>query len=436
MISPGWLLFEIGINAFESCLYLFFLKSRLLFSRKTYLADTLCILCYTLFLSMYLFFDLPFSDTFGAVIFIVYLHYACDDRWSNCILWVVFFEIMIIATAGIMLQIFMTSLSIPYDLLLSPSKYRVILVLSANFILFIEVFFFSMIGKQTSSLQLSSLIIFLVSNISVLIVIELIFSLQIQELYPSDLPFFASYALLLLCGVLSVILFHLMTSLNEREHQAQIALNHMQLTKEHQLTIQNMYDDMCKQRHDMRQHIQTLEQLIADQGSSTAKQYLDAYKTQYSAKAGFVTGSIAVDALLTTKNLACQRHGINFKLSQCPLNSLPISEIDFCTIVGNILDNAIEGNLRISDVHANKYIHLYFSHIYDMFIIRCENPVNLSTIRKDNKRFLTSKNDAQIHGFGIPNIISIADHADGSCIFEIKDNVFFATVTLPYPMKE
>lgn len=71
-----------------------------------------------------------------------------------------------------------------------------------------------------------------------------------------------------------------------------------------------------------------------------------------------------------------------------------------------------------------------------MFIIRCENPVNLSTIRKDNKRFLTSKNDAQIHGFGIPNIISIADHADGSCIFEIKDNVFFATVTLPYPMKE
>lgn len=436
MISLGWLSFEIGINAFQSSLFLFFLKNRLLFSRKTYLADTLCILCHTLFLSMYIFFDPPFPDTFGAVIFIVYLHYASDDRWSNCILWVVFGEILIISTVGIMLQICLTSLSIPYDLIMSPSKYRVIFILSTNFILFIEVFFFSMISKQTSSLQLSSLIIFLISNISVLIVIELIFSLQIQELCTSDLPFFASYALLVLCVVLSVILFHLMNSLNEREHQAQIALNHMQLTKEHQLTIQDMYDDMCKQRHDMRQHIQTLEQLIADQGSSTAKQYLDAYKTQYFAKTGFVTGSIAVDALLTTKNLLCQRHGINFKLSQCPLSSLPISEIDFCTIVGNILDNAIEGNLRISDVHANKYIHLYFSHIYDMFIIRCENPVNLSTIRKDNKRFLTSKNDAQIHGFGIPNIISIADHADGSCIFEIKDNVFFATVTLPYPMKE
>lgn len=435
-MSPSWFAFEIGINLFQTCIFLYFFKQRLHFSRKTFIADALCIIIYTLFLSSYLFFEIPFPDSFGVCIFFIYLLYTSDDHWITCALWSMFEEVLVIATVGFMLQICQTVLSAPYNLIMTPSKYRVIFVSSTNFVLFIEMFFFSKIRKESSSLHWTSLLIFLALNVSILVVIELLFSLQIQEIYSSDLPFFASYALLVLCGVLSVVLFHLMTSIAEREHQAQIALNHVQLTKDHQLAIQDMYNDMRKQRHDMKQHIQALEQLIENHGSTVAKQYWDEYKAQRPMRDSFLTGSIAVDALLTAKLLACKHHDIDFKVSQCPLNNLPISEIDFCTIVGNLLDNAIEGNNRIARVNEQKYIHLYFSRVYDMFIIRCENPVNLLTIHKVNNKFQTSKDDTPIHGFGIPNMISIAENAEGSCTFNIEENEFVATVMLPYPLKK
>lgn len=436
MTSVGWLAFEIGINLFQACVYLYFFKNRLQFSHKSRKADALCVLSYTLFLTAYLFFNIPIPDSVGGVIFFIYLHYASDSRWPVCLFWVLFKEALSVATVGIMLQICLSALSVPYDLIMNPSVYRIVFVLSANFVLFIEIFLFSRIKKESSSLHHLPLLPFSAMNIALLVVIEILFSLQIQECFSSDIPFLIAYVLLIVCGTLSVLLFHFMTTIAEREQQAQIALNHVQLTKDHQHAIQDMYDDMRKQRHDMKQHLQAIEQLIVNQSSTAAKQYLDEYKAQKPMRESFLTGNIAVDALLTAKLLACERHGIDFKVSQCPLNNLPISEIDFCTIVGNLLDNAIEGTLRIANTCKPRYIHLYFSRVYDMFIIRCENPANSLTIRKINNRFLTSKDDAPIHGFGIPNIISIAEHAEGFCAFDIEGTEFVATVTLPYPAEE
>lgn len=435
-MSPSWIAFEIGVNIFQFLLCLYFFKNRLQFSKKSFKADITCGVLYVSFLSLYLFYDIPVPDSVGGVIFFIYLLYASDNRWPMCVLWVMFEEVLSVATIGIMLQICLSVFSVPYDLIMNPSRYRIVFVISTNFVLFIEMFFFSKIKKESSLLHWPALLLFAAMNIALLIVIEILFSLQIQECYSSDVPFFIAYAVLIICAMLSVVLFHLMTSIAEREHQAQIALNHVQLTKDHQLAIQDMYDDMRKQRHDMKQHIQALEQLIENHGSTVAKQYLDEYKAQRPMRDSFLTGSIAVDALLTAKLLACKHHDIDFKVSQCPLNNLPISEIDFCTIVGNLLDNAIEGNNRITRVSEQKYIHLYFSRVYDMFIIRCENPVNLLTIHKVNNKFQTSKDDTPIHGFGIPNMISIAENAEGSCTFNIEENEFVATVMLPYPLKK
>lgn len=117
--------------------------------------------------------------------------------------------------------------------------------------------------------------------------------------------------------------------------------------------------------------------------------------------------------------------------------SLPISEVDFCTILGNLLDNAIEGNDRIVNKSIEKWINLSFSRVWDMFTIRCENPVNPTSIKRHQSKFVTSKRKSpEIHGFGIPNIISIAEKADGFCSFDIENNQFVATVTLPYPIKK
>ncbi len=437
MDSLNWIAFEIGVNIFQSFLYLYFFKNRLGIPKGTKGADVLCVVSYTTFLTSYLFFDIPVSDCVGGLIYFIYLRFVSNEKWSTCALWVIFKEVVAVSTIGLMLQVCLTSFSIPYEVIMSSNKYRVIFVLSTNFVLFIEIFFFSKAKRTTSTLHWSALILFLLTNISLLIVIETIFSLQIQEVYPTDSPFLLSYAFLILCSVFSVSLFYLMTSISERAYHAQIALNHVKQTKEHQLVIQDMYANMLKQQHDSRHHIQTLEQLILSGNSNAAKAYLDDYKSQIAKQEGYLTGSVAVDALLTAKSITCKNNGIELQLEQCPLNHLPISEIDFCAIVGNLLDNAMEGCMRIKPPNKSKWISLTFSRVWNMFTIRCENPATASAIVKHNNIFLTSKSQtSETHGLGIPSIISIAEKADGFCSFEVQNNTFISIVTLPYPSEE
>ena len=437
MKSIFWLSFEIGINLFESILFLYFFKNIVFIQKDSLVADCLCALTYTTFLTSYLFFDIPISDSIGGIIFFVYLRYISDESTIVCVLWVILKEVLSIATIGLMMQLNLTLLSIPYELISSPTPYRAIYLISGNFVLFTEFYFFSKLRKKHSQLQFSALLLFLGINISILIVIELMFSLQVKRNFDSDLPFFLAYSFLILCSVFSVILFYIMTSLAEREHRVQVALNQTQLTREHQQVIQNMYTNMLKQEHDMKHHLQAMEQLVMREGSVAAKAYLHDYQSNMKSPRHFLSGCIAVDALLTAKALSCEQYHIELQISQCPLSELPISDVDFCSILGNLLDNAIEGNNRIHEPNTKKWIHLSFSRVWDMFTIRCENPVDPSTIKKDSHVFSTSKsNISEIHGFGILNIKTIVDQAEGFCKFDTDGKTFLSIITLPYPLQK
>ena len=116
---------------------------------------------------------------------------------------------------------------------------------------------------------------------------------------------------------------------------------------------------------------------------------------------------------------------------------VPISEVDFCAVVGNLLDNAIEGACRIADTHSQRWIHLGFFRIWDTFTIRCENSMAPKTVKRHKEGFFTAKeSETGCHGFGIRNIELIAKAADGFCSFETVENTFIANITLPYPIRE
>ena len=313
---------------------------------------------------------------------------------------------------------------------------RFIFVMSTNLAMFFVMFIFSKMKRTYSPVEVPALLLFLATNLSVLFAIEMLFSLQVQVSNQKDWHIFAAYGALFLCSAFSVWLYHFMSQTVQKENAAQIALKQAQLTKEHQKALEDMYSDMLAYQHDFKHQLQAIEQLIQQQPPQAAA-YLAKCKEKINERNAFVTGSIAVDALLTAKQLACRNKRIDFELSQCPLNALPIDEVDFCAIVGNLLDNAIEGASRIEDDRTRKWVHLTFQRVWDTFSMRCENTMAPATINRQGKRFFTSKGKGSApHGFGILNIESIAQKAEGFCRFETKDCIFIATVTLPYPTRE
>ena len=109
------------------------------------------------------------------------------------------------------------------------------------------------------------------------------------------------------------------------------------------------------------------------------------------------------------------RNQIVFDFQPYPLHELPIAESKFCSIISNLLDNAIEGIARIDDQKSQHTISLKLARSWDIFFISCENDMNPASIHRHGRNFLSSKQNASRHGFGTKNIYSIVDEAKGYC---------------------
>lgn len=430
----AWTAFEIGVNIYQSVLMLFFLKSRAHIVRKSRIPDVIAVTAFSALLSLYSFYPIPIPDTVGIVIFFLYLVFVSDDPWYISFLWCLFGFVVIAAITGIVLQFFTAILNYPYELIDAPGRHRLVVVLTLNLILFFVLFSLSRIHKDTSSLEWTVLLLFLGINAMSLAIIDSLYFYQVEYAFETSNTFFLPYAACVLISVFSVILLYTMTSLTRRKHRAEIALNHATLTKDYQQSIKELYTDMIARQHDFKHQTETIRRLVQNGDMDAAQAYFAAYeKKTDKANAAFVTGNLAMDALLTTKSIACANNHISFRFTHYPLNDLPISEVDLCAIVGNLLDNAIEAVNRITDPNEQRWVSLKFARVWDMFYITCENSFCPSTIRKRNGRFLTSKTEKPaIHGFGIPNIISTVTAYEGECSFDVKDQTFIARITLPY----
>lgn len=432
-MSTVWTLFEIGINLFQSVICLYFIKSRVRISKPSKAADIVCVGVCTIFYTLYLFWDIPVTDSINIFLFFIYLLVVSDEPWYVSAFWIVVKEAVAIATIGAMLQLCLGLTGATYNALMMPGTQRLVFVISTNMALFVVLFLGSKMKRSYSPVAVPALLLFLFTNIAVLFAIEMLFSVQIRPLHEAARHIFLAYGALILISILSVLLYHLVTTIVQKANDAQMALNHARLTKQHQQTLQDMYTSMLACRHDFKHQLQTIEQLVR-QENSAATEYFSKYKESVADRAVIMTGSLPVDALLTAKLSTCRNRGIDLRLTDCPLNDLPINEVDFCSVIGNLLDNAIEGTCRIQDETVPKWVCLTFDRVWDTFTIRCENNMLPSALKRNRAGFRTTKEQhAQFHGYGIPNIEKIAQSAEGFCSFEAKNDIFAATVILPYP---
>lgn len=430
-----WTIFEVSVNLFQSLLILYFIKSRIHIVKSHPWADALCVSCCTLYLSIQLFIDLQIDDSVIMIIPLLYAIFVSEDRWYICVFWVVMLLVIFTSTVGMTSQIIMSLFEARMNELMQPNFLRLCFVIATNLVLFGVIYAASKLKRDHLYLSWTAFLSFLMIAISILIAEETLYHLQ-QLSIGSSATYNVGYASLLACSVFSILLFHFMTESSEREYEYKSEMLMSAATAQHQQEFSRMYNDFVSRQHDFKHQLETLEGLIRENNNQVASDYLTSYKSQLSDARPFMTGSEAVDALLTAKLFTMKEHDIVFKFTPYPLNELPLSTPDFCSIVGNLLDNSIEGCLRVADRTDPQTISLTFARTYDTFHVFCENPCDSKTLHHRKDTWRTSKRDnAGIHGLGIPSIKRIVNKADGYCAFFEQDGVFYAEMTIPYPIQ-
>lgn len=189
---------------------------------------------------------------------------------------------------------------------------------------------------------------------------------------------------------------------------------------------------ISRQCHDLKHQINALRSACTNEERESYLQEMERAINQYNGQN--VTGNAVLDTLLTQKKIYCLDHDIDFsmKANGKALSNLAVRDI--CTIVGNLLDNAIEYASGLEDTEQR---HIQ-GEIYEkgaFLMIRIENyylgaPVTEAHLPK------TTKGDKTRHGYGLKSVRYIAEKYDGSMTIRTENNWFVVRVLIPISKQE
>lgn len=213
-----------------------------------------------------------------------------------------------------------------------------------------------------------------------------------------------------------------------------IAAYQNDLITKHVDEVQNMYYQMRGWRHDYHNHIQAMIALI-DREDKTNHHHLllrdyllklndDLTKVDTVIK----TGNVMIDAILNSKISLALANNIRVNAKATVPNSLKISEIDLCVIIGNLLDNAMEACLR-QEFEEERFIRVYIGILKQQLYISVSNSVGGET-KKNGTTYFSTKNQAN-HGFGLMRIDKIVGKYLGYVNRQNEQDVFVTEVMLP-----
>ena len=95
--------------------------------------------------------------------------------------------------------------------------------------------------------------------------------------------------------------------------------------------------------HDIRNHLIVIDSILQNGEVNRARNYIDKLQEDYcNIRQSFHTGSVVVDAILGSKAYQAENAGIRFKIVSDDLSDSFVSDRDWCSILSNLLDNAIE----------------------------------------------------------------------------------------------
>lgn len=262
-----------------------------------------------------------------------------------------------------------------------------------------------------------------------LAVAECFFVIRIQSVMERPLTVYGSLGMLF-SMILTIVLYEILIRQTERQMELEVETQTNSLINAHQEELRTIYANMLSTQHDLRHRITVAEQMLMDQQTETSSELAELFKDT-DVLHEYITGNVSVDAILASKTAVMQRLDIHFSFNTMPLDQLPLPEKQFIVMLSNILDNAIEGILRLPSDADSRKIKLAFSRNWDVFSVICANDMNPETISIRDGEFVSSKEEPFMHGFGTRSVKKIVENAGGIVDYSTENKRFVASIMLP-----
>ncbi len=197
----------------------------------------------------------------------------------------------------------------------------------------------------------------------------------------------------------------------------------------HTKTEKNLLE-IRKIKHDFNNSMQVVKSLIANNDLQDASDLVSQLEQQYKSNnaINFCSNPI-LNVILQNANEQCSNNNIEFTTKCAIPEKLSINAVDMCNISNNMLNNAFEAVCNIKSTDIPKKISFRAWQDNEMIFIETINSKD-TNINVKAKKIITSKQDAENHGFGLDIIEHIALTYNGNVIVDYDKTSFKVLVQL------
>ncbi len=189
-----------------------------------------------------------------------------------------------------------------------------------------------------------------------------------------------------------------------------------------------MYQQMRTWRHDYKNHLQVMKAYL-DMGEyeELSDYILELDRELTRIDKVIETGKLTLDALLNSKIATARAKQIEVNVKVVLPPELSVADYDLCVLLGNLLDNAIEG-CDSQKEGERRFLRIYIGVLREQLYLTVTNSHNVPVKREGGRYHSTKASD---RGLGMMSIDSIVSRYHGYVNRKNDESVFVTEVLLP-----
>lgn len=240
--------------------------------------------------------------------------------------------------------------------------------------------------------------------------------------------FVLSSVLLVLSNVVIFLILGEMHRLQMDKLKIELAEQRLAAQEQHYAEMTERNKEIKKHIHDTKNLLLVLQSYVMQGKIHDAETHLKEMLDNLDSGTMDYTGNIVLDTVLGAKINEAQKHAVKIVPAIALYGQLNIKVLDLALLLGNALDNAIEATSKING-ETKKKIYLTVKLHQDILHIVVKNPV-MHPVQIENNSVKTNKENAEMHGFGIPNMQTIVQKYKGTLDLRCVDQFFVLNIVL------
>lgn len=229
----------------------------------------------------------------------------------------------------------------------------------------------------------------------------------------------------LLLNVLLYVLLSQISHLHKKNYDLALLSEKAEFENKKYQESLRLWNESEKKRHDIKHHMAVLSGLLEAGETDKCQAYINDYLTSLQSEKKFSpSGSAVIDYLIHSKLAPLQETEIIVVGNVGDLSD--IADIDLASLIGNILDNAIEAEEKVQ----HKRIELLFQQQNNNRMIICKNNIEASVL-ETNRELRSTKKARYRHGYGHQIVADIVLKYNGLVDYFEENGMFGVQILLP-----